>query len=197
MDEKLRQRYENLKSLFDNESRKEAFQNLVKFVETKTEYLTAPASTKYHLNRECGLLEHSVNVTEYLLRLRKTLAPEIPVSSCIIVGLFHDLGKVGMPGNPYYVPGIPTARQKKYGYSATNKYSINPKLLHMSHAHRSIYLILPNMMLTENETQAILCHDGMYIDDNKSYAHKEGDLAVLLHYADFWSCRKEPVDEEA
>jgi len=26
------------------------------------------------------------------------------VESCVIVGLYHDLGKVGMPGQPYYQP---------------------------------------------------------------------------------------------
>lgn len=189
MEEKLKQRYEDLKSLFDDENRKEAFNRLVEFAENKTEYLTAPASTKYHLNKENGLLEHSCNVTETLIRLRKTLAPEIPLSSCIIAGLFHDFGKVGVPGKPFYVPGIPTPKQQKYGYPASDKYSVNPNLLHMPHAHRSIYLILPHMMLTENEAQAILCHDGMYTDDNKSYAHKECKLAVLLHTADYWSCQ--------
>lgn len=97
MNNELKQRYENLKSLFDDESRRESFERLVKFAEERTEYLTAPASTKYHLNRENGLLEHSCNVTETLIRLRKTLAPDIPLSSCIIVGLFHDFGKVGVP----------------------------------------------------------------------------------------------------
>lgn len=64
----------------------------------------------------------------------------------------------------------------------------------MSHAHRSLYLILPNMMLTENEAQAILIHDGMYTEDNRSYAHKECDLAKLIHMADYWSAEKEPVE---
>ena len=45
------------------------FAELMKFVETETEFLTAPASTKFHLCREGGLLEHSVNVAEHLLKI--------------------------------------------------------------------------------------------------------------------------------
>ena len=42
--------YENLKSKV--EKRREEFLKFMKFVETKTEYLTAPASTKIHLCKE-------------------------------------------------------------------------------------------------------------------------------------------------
>ncbi len=47
--------------------------NVDKFIEvlhTQTTWLTSPASTKYHLNREGGLLEHSIGVAETLLQLR-------------------------------------------------------------------------------------------------------------------------------
>ncbi|GFO96576.1 HD superfamily hydrolase, partial [groundwater metagenome] len=89
--------------------------NVDKFIEvlhTQTTWLTSPASTKYHLNNEGGLLEHSIGVAETLMQLRAALAPEISEESCVIVGLFHDIGKVGMPGKPYYLPevkdGMPT-----------------------------------------------------------------------------------------
>lgn len=39
----------------------------MEFVEKETVCLTIPASTKYHLCKEQGLLEHSVNVDETLL----------------------------------------------------------------------------------------------------------------------------------
>ena len=70
----------------------EEFLKFMEFVETETEYLTAPASTKFHLCKEGGLLEHSVNVAENLLKIKNTLAPEISDESCVIVGLLHDLG---------------------------------------------------------------------------------------------------------
>src|SRR5665647_3924522 len=84
-------RYNRLKALVV--SRKEQFGELMHFIETETSYLTTPASTKYHLCREQGLLEHSINVAETLLRLKKELAHEISDESCVIVALLHDLGK--------------------------------------------------------------------------------------------------------
>jgi len=37
-----------------------------------------------------------------MLKQKNTLAPEISDESCVVTALFHDLGKVGMPGNPLY-----------------------------------------------------------------------------------------------
>ena len=79
------------------------------FLQRKTAYFTVPASTRYHLNVKGGLVEHSVNVAETLLRLRDSLAPDLEQESCVICSLYHDLGKAGMPGQPYYLP-VPSDR---------------------------------------------------------------------------------------
>ncbi len=52
---------------------------------------------------------------------------------------------------------------------------------------RSIYLILPHFPLTEEETQAIVYHDGQYVEENKCVAAREEPLTLLLQYADNWS----------
>jgi hypothetical protein len=41
--------------------------------------------------------------------------------------------------------------------------------------------------LTEDEVQAIVYHDGQYVEDNRSVAAREGKLTLLLQYADNWS----------
>ena len=71
----IRERYESLKGLVTQ--RKAEFDALMDFIENETSYLTAPASTRFHLCREGGLLEHSVNVCENMLKIRAALAPEI------------------------------------------------------------------------------------------------------------------------
>lgn len=43
------------------------------------------------------------------------------------------------------------------------------------------------MPLSEIEVQAIIYHDGQYVDDNKSVATREEPLTLLLQYADNWS----------
>ena len=179
------QRYENLKSRV--KERRDEFSRLIDFVENETDYLSSPASTRFHLCKKHGLLEHSVNVAENMLRLRDAIAPDIDEESCIIVALIHDLGKAGMPGKPQYIANEPTAKQKQYGYGPSVPYRMNDNLIYLSVPLRSLYLALPHISLSESEVQAIMYHDGQYVDDNKSVATKETPLLLLLQYADTWS----------
>lgn len=176
----LLERYENLKALV--KGRKTEFENLCEFAEKQTEYLTAPASSRFHLCKEGGLLEHSLNVAETMLKMKNTLAPEISDESCVVTALFHDLGKVGMPDNPMYLKNI-----VKNGKEPSIPYRCNNNMTYMSVPLRSLYFILPIFPLTPEETQAIMYHDGQYVDDNKSVATKECPLLFLLQYADTWS----------
>ena len=183
----LTERYEVLKSKVIN--RREEFLALMNFVENETAYLTAPASTKYHLCREGGLLEHSVNVAETLLKLKNILAPEISDESCVIVGLLHDLGKAGVPNNPQYIKVEPSDKQKQSGITPFPPYKFNSDLIYLSVPIRSLYLIGGRINLTEEEVQAIVYHDGQYVEDNRSVAMREEKLTLLLQHADIWSSR--------
>jgi 23S rRNA maturation-related 3'-5' exoribonuclease YhaM len=132
---KLLERYEVLKSLV--KERKKQFESIIQFMENETAWLTAPASTKYHLCKEGGLLEHSVNVAETMIRIKAAIAPEISDESCVIVALLHDLGKVGMPGRPQYLVNEPSEKQKKYGYKPDYPYRFNSDLTYLSVPVRS------------------------------------------------------------
>lgn len=154
--------------------RKKDFDDFVGFLESETNWLTAPASIKYHMNKKGGLLEHCVRVTKTLLMLREFMAPQITAESCIITGLFHDAGKVGMPGSPRYL-------------EAGGHFSYNSSQVEMQIANRSLYLVSKYIPLTDNEAQAILYHDGQYIPENKFIAHRECPLTLLLTFADTWS----------
>ena len=167
--------------------RRAEFAALMAFIESETSYLTAPASTRFHLCKEQGLLEHSVNVAENLLKIKNTLAPDISDESCVIAGLLHDLGKAGMPGKPQYLKNEPTPKQKAYGFPASKPYRFNQDLLYLSVPVRSLYLVASRFPLTEEEAQAIVYHDGQYVDDNRSVATHEERLTLLLQYADSWS----------
>ncbi len=180
----LMKRYQALKAKVTG--RREEFAALMDFVEKKTAFLTAPASTRFHLCRERGLLEHSVNVAETLLKIKEILAPEISDESCVIVALLHDLGKAGVPGSPQYIKNEPTERQKQHGYPAWVPYRFNNDLTYLSVPVRSLYLILPYLPLTQEEAQAIVYHDGQYVEDNRSAAAREEKLTLLLQYADNW-----------
>ena len=185
MNKSILERYESLKSLVTD--RKVQFDKVIDFIENETSWLNSPASTKYHLCREGGLLEHSVNVAETMLKIRAAIAPDISKESCVIVALFHDLGKVGMPGNPQYLVNEPSEKQQKYGYKPDSPYRFNKDLTYLSVPVRSLFLTSKHIDLTEQEVQAIIYHDGQYVDDNRSVATHEELLTLLLQYADSWS----------
>lgn len=161
--------------------------SLIRFLGYNTEFLTAPASHRYHMNQEEGLLEHSLNVAENLLKIKECLFPEISDESCVIVGLFHDLGKGGSPGHPYYVEKEPTPKQKAAGYKATPPYVYNEDIVKMHVPFRSLYHVMRHIEISETEAQAIMCHDGQYVPENKFVACNEEPLTLLVHYADSWS----------
>jgi hypothetical protein len=50
---------------------------------------------------------------------------------------------------------------------------------------RSLYLVSQYIPLSDEEAQAIAYHDGMYVPEGRSVAHKEEPL--LLHWADMWT----------
>lgn len=71
-------------------------------VEIMEEYgfFTAPCSTKYHLSKEGGLLEHSMNVFEMLTKLNEATGADLDYTDMVVCGLLHDLGKMGDYGKP-------------------------------------------------------------------------------------------------
>jgi 23S rRNA maturation-related 3'-5' exoribonuclease YhaM len=98
--------------------RKEPFLAFIEFLEKRTSWLTRPASTRYHLNHKGGLLKHSVGVSTTLIDLKGILAPMLSEESCVIVGLFHDVGKVGVADKPLYVPNENEWEREKRGINS-------------------------------------------------------------------------------
>lgn len=131
-------------------------------------FYTAPCSGSYHLAKEGGLAEHSVNVMILAEAIAKALLPAKKFKemreSIILCSLLHDLGKVGDFGKPEYVPNI----LKSGEVSKTKPYEKNKDLLYVDHEIRSIKLCAMFIDLTEEEEHAILYHNGLY--GNLKYA---------------------------
>lgn len=151
------------------------------FLRKGTNWITAPASTRFHLSEKGGLIKHSVNVANTLLKLSQMLSPELSEESCTIVALYHDLGKVGYAGNPYYIKTNEHTSEEE-----GTRYRINPECPYMDIATRSLYLVSQHVQLSPEEAQAIRYHDGQYIIEKRSVAHRESKLTRLLQYADNW-----------
>ena len=93
--------YEQLKAAVVK--RKTEFDHFIDFLENRTAWLTAPADVKGELACEKGLLIRSVAVTKQLLRIKDTIMPQLDEESAIIIGLFHEVGKVGIEGKPLFI----------------------------------------------------------------------------------------------
>ena len=150
--------------------RKTEFDHFIDFLENRTNWLTAPAELEGPLACDKGLLIRSVAVTKQLLRIKDTIMPQLDEESAIIIGLFHDVGKVGIEGKPYFLvkEAVSTTPGSTLGLSFStrsfststdtapkNSYSINPKLVHMDIGVRSLYLVSQYMLLSDDEAQAI------------------------------------------
>ena len=156
--------------------RKTEFDHFIDFLENRTSWLTAPADTTGSLACEKGLLIRSVAVTKQLLRIKDTLMPQLDEESAIIMGLFHDVGKVGVEGKPLYLVeekptttsalGL-TSLSRSSSFSSTPTYTVNSKLACMQVGARSLFLVSQYMLLSEDEAQAICYVADTNVIDNK------------------------------
>lgn len=79
---------------------REGIENLLNYLEKKSDFFTAPASTKYHLSEEGGLARHSLNVYYRLLNLVKNeqgysgrFTDQKFIDSVALVAIGHDICK--------------------------------------------------------------------------------------------------------
>jgi len=159
-------------------------------------YAIAPASARkeYHSAFPGGLCYHNLNVLKWIGKFAQTMTPgRYDLRTLIRVGILHDLGKVGDMENDYYLP-----QQSSWHRDKGIFYETNRKIDYMRVPHRSLFLAqLFDVNLCSEEYLAIMLHDGQFDDANKNYAHKEPDLAVVLHFADYWASRAEKTNKIA
>lgn len=164
--------------------RREETLAFLRFLETETDWLTCPASISHHLNVPGGLIEHSLMVARTAFKLNQSLGNPCNEESLALAALFHDVGKIGAPGKPLFVP--------RPAGSIGAPYEFSNKAVAMGLGVNSLYLCASHLTLTDEEAQAICYHDGQYVDDNRAVKNRERPLTLLLHMADLWSSH---VDE--
>ena len=160
-------------------------------------FFTAPCSGGYHLAREGGLAEHSLNVLNVAMDttvglFKGELLPKELKDRLTIVCLLHDLGKMGQYGKANYVENILKSKKQ----SVSKPYKTNPDLLYVDHEVRSVVIAQQYIELTEEEQQAILWHNGLYGNFRYQIQGKETELYLILHFADMWASRILEVDNE-
>ena len=163
--------------------------NLIKAME-KGGFFEAPCSGKFHLSKEGGLLEHSLNVLDCARKLNKAFDNPIEESTLTIVALLHDLGKMGDHGKPNYVEKLLKSGER----SAAEPYTTNKDLAYIDHEIRSVMIAERYIELSEEEETAILWHNGLYSLFKYEIQGKETPLYMVLHFADLWCSRVTEVN---
>lgn len=164
-------------------TKREGIDKLIEFIK-KSDFLTAPASTRFHGSYEKGLLEHSMKVYEILKEKIKHQPIEINVSdeSIIIIALLHDICKAN-----FYKVDYRNAKNALGVWEKVPYYKIEDTIPY-GHGEKSVMMITEYIKLLPEEKYAIRWHMG-YTEPKELYntigeAYKRYPIALLMHEAD-------------
>ncbi len=163
--------------IFNDVVKRNGKDKLLEYIE-KTDFFTAPASTKYHGAYAGGLAEHSFNVFNRMLQHKE----EYSLETLAIVSLLHDLCKAD-----YYVVDYKNVKQPDGSWEKEPYYTINDKLPIGNHGDKSVFIIQRFMPLSAEEGAAIRYHLGAFQEgdiNNISKVFEKYPLALMLHIAD-------------
>ena len=162
---------------------REGIEDLIAFLD-KTDFFTAPASTRFHGSFEGGLLEHSLKVYEILDYKVKHCVIDMNVSEDTIklVALLHDICKLN-----FYKVDYRNAKNALGEWEKVPYYTIDDTIPY-GHGEKSVMMISEYLKLTPEEKYSIRWHMG-YTEPKELYntigsAYKKYPLALLTHEAD-------------
>lgn len=165
-------------------TKREGIERLIEWLE-KSDFFISPASTKYHLNCEGGLVKHSLYVYDNLIKqlvLDYGEVSEELKTSAIICGLLHDICKT----NNYIVKERNVKNED--GQWVKEPFYMTDDKLPLGHGEKSVIIIQQFIKLSLDEIYAIRWHMGGFVakDDYMyvSNAFNKCPLAVNLHIAD-------------
>ena len=174
---------------------------LLDWIENRTDFFDAPASTRYHLAEPGGLVKHSVHVFERLNALCESedwVAKGISKpqkESIAICGLLHDLCKAN-----FYKTSTRNDKNEATGqWEKVPFYTVEDQFPY-GHGEKSVYLIERFMRLKTEEAVAIRWHMGGFDDAVRggsfaiSAAFEKYPLALLLHLADMQATYLDEVE---
>ena len=148
----------------------------------KTDFFTAPASSKFHSAYEGGLCDHSLNVYNVMIDRYNDGKPD---ESFAIVALLHDLCKAQF----YKLSSRNVKNETTGAWEKVPFYTIDDKFP-FGHGEKSVFLIERFMRLKVEEAIAIRWHMGGFDDAARggsfaiNGAFERYPLAVKLHISD-------------
>ncbi|MCL2630564.1 MAG: hydrolase [Firmicutes bacterium] len=154
----------------------------------KSDFCTAPASTRFHLAEESGLIKHSINVYKRLVSLVEKEYGEdwenvYSHETVALVSLLHDACKIGT-----YKVDYRNVKDSTGAWVKEPFYKVEEDLPY-GHGEKSVYIVSGFIRLSREEAMAINWHMGGFDERAKSFALSSAmakyPLAVMLHTADF------------
>lgn len=188
MSDRVAENKNRFMEIYKTHIKREGADRLLTYLE-KSDFFTAPSSTRFHCSYEGGLCEHSLNVydclKDYLLRdfVRNRYNLNPSEEKIAIVALLHDLCKVNT-----YVVSMRNKKDENGQWVQVPFYEFKEKFNYGSHGGKSIFIIQEFMKLDPEEQVAINCHMGAYDrmpgDFSLNNAYAQFPLALALHIAD-------------
>ena len=175
-------------SIYKQYIKREGASDLLDFLlSNKSDFFEAPCSTRFHLSREGGLVEHSINVYECLkaylerTRVKELYGLSFSDETIAIVALLHDLCKVNV-----YKKSMRNVKDSSGKWVQVPSYDFQDDLPY-GHGEKSVYIISGFMKLTRDEAFAIRYHMGFSDTENVrnvGEAFSKFPLAFALSTAD-------------
>lgn len=174
---------EEFLKIYNENIKRQGAQELLDWL-MKTDFFTAPASSRYHCACEGGLLMHSLNVYK-VLRERYFEEDKDNEESFALCALLHDLCKA-----QFYKVSTRNVKNEATGqWEKVPYYSVEDSFPY-GHGEKSVFLIERFVRLKTSEAMAIRWHMGGFDDAVRggsfsiSLAYEKYPLAVKLHLAD-------------
>lgn len=174
--------------LYKSTIKREGAAELLEFLlSPSSDFFEAPASARFHLSKEGGLCEHSLNVYDCLKsyldapRTKEITGMTYSDESIAIVSLLHDLCKINV-----YKKGFRNVKDEKGAWQRVDTFEYDDKMPY-GHGEKSVYMITAYMKLTREEAFAIRYHMGYSSTEdprNISAAFEMFPLAFALSTAD-------------
>ena len=174
--------------LYKSTIKREGAAELLDFLlSPSSDFFEAPASARFHLSKEGGLCEHSLNVYDCLKsyldapRTKEITGMTYSDESIAIVSLLHDLCKINV-----YKKGFRNVKDEKGAWQRVDTFEYDDKMPY-GHGEKSVYMITAYMKLTREEAFAIRYHMGYSSTEdprNISAAFEMFPLAFALSTAD-------------
>lgn len=186
MNQELVERFEKLLL----ETKRPGIENLLEFIR-KSDFYTAPASTRFHGAYEGSLLKHSLNVFDCLYHKAKSdtamgnSIEKVLPESIAISALLHDLCKTY-----FYTTEFRNKKDDSGAWVQVPFYTVND-LIPYGHGEKSVMMIEEYIKLLPAERYAIRWHMGSYepkeLWNTLGTAMEKYPLVLALHEADMES----------